>query len=417
MNRRKLSTGAAWMILAVAGLTTISCNRGDKEKEQEQKEAGKPSTEAVKRISQTAAGEPLIHLDADTQARMGLRTEILRPYTMEPEIVAYGRLEEDPSRSFVVRAPIAGTLHFAAGRDWPSIGQHLNDDAVVGMIEPRLVPAERISFTNQLATARSELSASTTSVATARAAYERTKILNEDNKNVSDRALDDAKARLSAEEARLKAATDAIQLLENSLQAAGPSANKPLTVERGGDVVEIMAQPGESIEPGSPILRIARLDRLLARVDVPVGQHIPSAVSATRIFAVGYENTPVRAERIALSATADPKSQGESFLFRLAGTLFGLRPGLAVTARISVPGPKKQGVVIPLAAIVRLAGNSYVYVQTGADQFVRKEVPTDDPVENGYFTTKFSVSARIVLQGAQMLLSEEFKAQTAGEED
>lgn len=414
MNRKNLFIGAAAIMLAMATLTTIACNRG---REEEEKEHGKATAQAVKRVSQTAAGEPLIRLDADSQARMGLRTETLKPYAMEPEIVAYGKLEEDPSRSFVVRAPIAGTLHFAAGRDWPSIGQHLGEDAVIGVIEPRLMPAERISLTNQLATARSELSASTASVAAARAAYDRAKILNEDNKNISDRALEEARARLSAEEARLKAATDAVELLENSLQAAGPASIKPLTVERGGDVVEIMAQPGESIEPGSPILRIARLDRLLARVDVPVGQHIAPRVSTARIFAVGYENTPITAERIALAATADLKSQGESFLFRLRGTLFGLRPGLAVTARIIVPGLKKQGVVIPVSAIVRVGGNSYAYVQTGPDQFVRKEAPIDNPVADGYFTANFSPSDRVVVEGAQILLSEEFKAQTAPEED
>ena len=51
-----------------------------------------------------------------------------------------------------MRAPVAGTLHFATGRDWPNIGQLLADGAVVGAIEPRLATADRIGLTNQLAT-------------------------------------------------------------------------------------------------------------------------------------------------------------------------------------------------------------------------------------------------------------------------
>lgn len=401
-------------MLAVASMSTVACGRGSQAKEDASKPTGKPP----ERVSQTPAGDPLLRLEPASQTRIGLRTQVLTPQSMQPEIVAYGRLEEDPSRSFILRAPIAGTLHFAPGRDWPSMGQHLVDNDLVGMIEPRLMPAERIGLTNQLATARSEFSASTASAAAARAAYERAGILNADNKNVSDRVLEDAASRLKAEEARLKAATDTVGLIENSLQSSGPTGNKPLTVERGGDIVEITAQPGESIEPGSPILRIARLDRLLARVDVPPGQHVPAGSTTARIYAVGYENTPIAAERVAVAATVDPKSQGESFLFRLTGTLFGLRPGLAVTARMNVPGPRKAGVVVPRSAIVRVMGRSFAYVQTGTDQFARKEVPLDNPVEDGYLATaNFAAGDRVVTQGAQILLSEEFKSQTAAEQE
>lgn len=413
MRRQAVPACPLAFVLALAGLFA-ACSRATDAKEEAAKSVGK----APERVSKTPDGDPLLRLEPATQARIGLRTEGLASYTMQPEIVAYGRLEEDPSRSFILRAPIAGTLHFASGRDWPSIGQHLADDALVGMIEPRLVPAERIGLTNQLATARSELGASTASVAAARSAFERARILNADNKNVSDRMVEDATARLKAEEARLRAATDTVRLLENSLQSAGPASNKPLTVERGGDVVEIMAQPGESIESGSPILRVAKLDRLVARVDVPVGQHVPANVTNARIVPVGYEDQPIPAQRVAVAAAVDPKAQGESFLFRLAGTRFGLRPGVAVTAYLSVPGQRRQGVLIPRSALVRVMGKVYAYIQTAPDQFVRKEASLNNPVADGYVvTTNFSPGDRIVVEAAQILLSEEFKSQTAAEEE
>lgn len=212
MPRQTVSVCLIAVVLAIAGLT-MACHRGTEAKDETAKSAGK----APERGSKTPAGDPLLRLEPATQIRIGLRTHALASQALQPEIIAYGRLEEDPSRSFILRAPIAGALHFAAGGDWPSIGQHLADNALVGMIEPRLVPAERIGFTNQLATARSELSASTASVAAARAAYERARILNADNKNVSDHVVEDTTARLKAEEARLQAATDTVRLLENSL--------------------------------------------------------------------------------------------------------------------------------------------------------------------------------------------------------
>lgn len=395
--------------LVIATALTASC-QGQPDKD----DKPKPAAQADRRPSRTAAGDPIVRLEPAAQTRIGLRTQVAAAQTIQPEVVAFGRLEEDPSRAFVLRATTAGTLHFAAGHDWPRLGQSLADNAVVGTIEPRLAPADRIALTNQLGTARAEFGASTSSVTAARAAYERARILNADDKNVSDRILEEAVARLAAEEARLKTAGETVQLLEESLRTASPTGTKPLTVERGGEVVQIMAQPGEAVEPGAPILRVARLDRLFARVDVPVGEHIPSTVSTARIVAVGYDDTPIPAERVGLAAMAEPGGQGQSFLFRLKGTLFGLRPGLAITARIAVPGPPRTGVVIPLAAVVRVTGKSYAFAQTSANEFVRKEVPLDQPIDGGYLVpTNFSAGDRVVTQGAQLLLSEEFKSQIA----
>ena len=397
----------------VAAVSATACNRGPDKDEKPAATSKMPGA-----ASRTAAGDPIVRVAPEAQQRIGLQTQVALAQAIDPEVVAFGRLEEDPSRTFVLRAPVAGTLHVSSGRDWPNMGQPLADGAVVGTIEPRLATADRIALTNQLATAQSELSASTASVVAAQAAYDRTKLLNADNKNVSDRALEDAAARLAAEESRLKAATDTVRLLQQSLGAAGPTGNKPLTVERGGDVVEMLARPGEAVEPGTPILRVAKLDRLFARVDVPVGEHVPPAVPTARIVAVGYEDTPVLADRVGVAATADPAAQGQSFVFRLRETRLRLRPGLAVTARIAIPGSRRQGILIPSTAIVRFGGKPYVYVQTAANEFVRKEVTLDQPTEAGFLSTRtVSAGDQVVIQGAQLLLSEEFKSQLAGEAD
>ena len=408
----RLSIQVLMVSCLVVAASVTACNRGP-DKDDQPAASSKPAA-----ASRTPAGDPIVRVAPEAQQRIGLQVRAALAQSIEPEVVAFGRLEEDPSRTFVLRAPVAGTLHFATGRDWPSIGQSLGDGAVVGAIEPRLATAERIGLTSQLATAQSELGASTASVVAARAAYERTKVLNADNKNVSDRALEDAAAHLSAEESRLKAATDTVRLLQQSLNSAGPTGSKPLAVERGGDVVEILARPGEAVEPGTPILRVAKLDRLFARVDVPVGEHVPPTAPTARIVAVGYEDTPVLADRVGLTATSEPAAQGQSFVFRLRETHLGIRPGLAVTARIPVPGPRRQGTVIPAAAIVRLAGKSYVYVQAAANEFVRKEVILDQPIEGAFLSTRtVSAGERVVIQGAQLLLSEEFKSQIAGDTD
>lgn len=366
-------------------------------------------------VAQTPNGNSVLHLKSASQSRIGVRTQVLTRQTLKPELVAYGRLEEDPSRSFMLRAPISGILHYAPGRDWPSMGEHLADGAVAGLIEPRFTPAERISLNTQLTTAESELKASTATVSAARSAYERTKILNADNKNVSDQVLQDATARLQAEEGRFQAAIQTVQQIKASLQSADPTGSRRLIVERGGEVVELIAQPGESIEPGSPILRVAKLNQLLARIDIPVGQHVPASVTTARIAPAGFEHEPIPAQRIAVAPAVDPRIQGEAFLFRLANNLFGLRPGVAVTAYLNLPGASQPGVVIPQSAVVRFQGSGFAYVQTASDQFVRKQVSLDHATGNGYFVTgNFQPGDRVVAAGAEALLSEEFKSQISG---
>jgi multidrug efflux pump subunit AcrA (membrane-fusion protein) len=207
-----------------------------------------------------------------------------------------------------------------------------------------------------------------------------------------------------------------IGLIESSLTSMNGAA-APLELDRGGQVVEALVHPGESVEAGQPIMRVARFDRLLARVDVPAGEIVAGGVAAAGIVPLGYENRPVRGERVALAAAVDPKTQGQAFLFRVPDPSFTLRPGLSVTAYLETPGAPRKGVVIPRAAVVRQSGKTWVYVRTAADQFARREVNLEDPAAEGWFSRSLSPGDRVATTGAQTLLSEEFKSQIqVGEE-
>ncbi len=372
------------------------------------------------RVSRAAGGEPVVTLDREMQARIGLKTEPLAGATLQPELAAYGRLEEDPAGTFVLRAPAAGVLRPAVDHAWPAIGEHLADGSVAAALEPRFTPVEQVDLSARLAAARADVDANTASAAAARAAYERTKVLNAEDKNLSDRALQEAEARLKGEEARLQAATETAQLMQASLSTAGgPSGPRPLRVERGGEVVEILARPGEAVESGQPILRVVRFDQLVARVDIPAGQTIHPRVSAARLLCLGHEDRPLRGETIGLAPATDPKIQGQAFLFRVREAGFAVRPGLVVTAYLPLPGAPQKGVIIPAAAVVRSAGAAWIYVQAGDDKFARKQVFLEHPTESGFFVGKgFAAGDRVVTAGAQTLLSEELKSQIqTGEEE
>jgi hypothetical protein len=365
------------------------------------------------RTARSPGGEVLVALDAEAQRRIALTTETLTVRTLEPEIVAYGSLEEDPSRSFTLRAPAAGFLHPASKRAWPSLGETLADRTVVGILEPRVAAVDRVDLGARLAAARADVDAVTASLAAARAALDRARALNAEDKIVSDRALQEAEVRVRGEEARLRASTETVRLIESSLRGTGgPTGPRPLEIERGGEVVDLSAQPGEAVEAGQPILRVARFDRLVAKVHLPAGQRIDGPVTAARIVLLGHEEQALRGERIALAATADPATRGLAFLFRVAPAGFPLRPGSAVTAYLPAGGPSRSGVVIRRAALVRASGRAWVYVQVDEGRFTRREVPLDTPAGDGWFVVSgFRPGDRVVVAGAQTLLSEEFKPQ------
>lgn len=369
--------------------------------------------------SQGANGsEPGVTLGKAAQERAGLRMEPLAAAIIQAQLTAFGKLEEDPSTSFVVRAPVAGTLHAIPDRTWPALGQSLPAGAVIGQLEPRLLPADRLNFTTQLATARADLNSSIASAAAAQSAYDRAKALNVDDKNVSDKAVQEAEARLLSEQAKERAARANVGSLEASLQPGGIVGTHSVVAERGGDVVEILAQPGEAIEQGAPIIRLARLNHLLVRIDLPVGEHISQKNRIALIVPAGFEEQPpLPAERVAVAPATDPHTQGISLLYALRKTLFGLRPGTAVTAYVRMPGPSRLGVLVPRAAVVQQGSKFWAYVQTRPNRFARRAVSLDRPTAGGFLVSSgFSPGDRVVVVGAQTLLSEEFKSENQTDE-
>ena len=89
-----------------------------------------------------------------------------------------------------------------------------------------------------------------------------------------------------------------------------------------------------------------------------------------------------------------------------------LRPNMAVTGFLKLRGELLQGVVVPRSAVVRHEQRVWVYVQTDQATFARKQIGLNHPTDGGWFIAEgLSPSDRIVVSGAQILLSEELKPQ------
>jgi hypothetical protein len=154
----------------------------------------------------------------------------------------------------------------------------------------------------------------------------------------------------------------------------------------------------------------------LVKLSPPVGVFPSPAPSTATLIAFNNETNELAAE-YADTLNIDPATQVQTLLYLVKKKL---PAGLAVTARLPLPGESVAGVQVPAAAVLRYEGLAWVYVQMDTNQFVRAGIPLDRPLGTGWFVAgPLSTTNRLVVIGAQSLLSAELSsgAFTTGERD
>lgn len=147
----------------------------------------------------------------------------------------------------------------------------------------------------------------------------------------------------------------------------------------------------------------------LVRVDVPATERVEGAPIGARLALLSAPGAPIDADFLDAALSSDPQTLGRGFILLVKGR--ALAANAAVTAWLSLPGEPEKGVIIPREAIVRHNGEGFVYLQTGEDTFERKRVELHHPLTAGWFTDGFKAGSKVVINGAQQLLSEELKGE------
>lgn len=364
------------------------------------------------------ATDPLhLHVDAEAQEEMGLEFEPLETASVSPVIAAWGVVEADPSRSFTVRASTAGFLRAQEG-EWPGFGAVIPDGVRLGEVEARLSPLEQSTLTGQRVEAEGLVAEIEAELAAARVSADAKKRLNADQRMVSDRSVEEAEAKVKSSEARLSAARHKAELLRQQPSGAESAVRLDVRADRGGQVVEVLASPGEVVESGQALLRVARFDAVMVRVDLPAGESWRPSSQAPRVWPVGNEDRVVIATPLSLAPQAGGRTAGESWLLTAPNEGGSLRPGAPVAAHLPQDAEPLEGVRIPRGAIVRYGGRTWVFIRGEEEAFERREVVLQSPLPSGWLATEgVSKGEVVVVSGAQMLLSEQLKAQIEAEEE
>ncbi|MFO1011252.1 MAG: HlyD family secretion protein [Planctomycetota bacterium] len=410
---------ATLALLALVAALAPACEHPAKAAAQ----ADEHEPDAAKRSDAPALGthgQPLLRLEPEVVARLDLGRERAAACSHRPRLRALARVLDDPARRTVVRAPIAGRWLAAADGASLALGASLAAGAELGRVEPRLGAVERADAAAKLAQARADAAAARAELDAATRALDRLVELNARDKNASDKAVEDARARKDAAAARLVGAEDSAHTFEALLAPnANASAALPLRLASAGEVVELLARPGEDVDAGAALFAVADFATLRVRVDVP-----PSAASmvAPTELALGSPFDPTarwnaRVTGLDADSTRSNGVAGWIATFQ-PGASAAPRPGAVLDAWIPF-GAERSGFRVPEAAVVRLGGRAWVYVDEGDGAFERVELALDEPVEaehgGGWFTTDAWAGEReLVVRGAQALLSTEvLGAQTA----
>jgi hypothetical protein len=165
----------------------------------------------------------------------------------------------------------------------------------------------------------------------------------------------------------------------------------------------------------SPLLAaLASGEIKLARVTFPLGAlgaATPAKLRFSHLTAMpgggSFESASV------WSAPADASIPGRSFFALLKGGEAG--EGERLLARAPVGAPE-AGVIVPFAAAVISAGRYWCYVEAEPGSFVRTEIDTSMPTDDGYFVKAgITPGAQVVTRSAGELLAREMNPSTAAD--
>lgn len=236
----------------------------------------------------------------------------------------------------------------------------------------------------------------------------RLQVLNQDDKNVSDRALQEAEAAMHAEQAKLNANRTLAQGLYDSMQQ-----------QWGATLATWAAQTNSQPQLNA----LLQYKEVLLKVSLPFDVH-PNTKSLLQIGQIGGQAL-AKARFVSIAPQADSTLQGETYFYIAPADK--LRTGMRLSARLESQNGISNGVIVPHEAVVWYANQAWVYQkvaskQAGTDKFIRRLISTDVEIESpaisGWFNNKgFATGDLLVTSGAQLLLSEELKYQITNEND
>ncbi|MBL8276038.1 MAG: efflux RND transporter periplasmic adaptor subunit [Pelomonas sp.] len=181
---------------------------------------------------------------------------------------------------------------------------------------------------------------------------------------ISASAYDQAKAASDAAQAQLRAAEAQADVARNA------SRYTELVADADGVVVDTMAEPGQVVPAGQPVVRLAQAGSREAVVQLPETLR-PSVGSSATASLYGQEDVTVAAKLRQISGAADRLTRTFEARYQLEGALASAPLGATVTVRIPDGRSKTpEQLSVPVGALLDKGNAPGVWVITGQPAIV-----------------------------------------------
>lgn len=230
--------------------------------------------------------------------------------------------------------------------------------------------------------------------------FERLRALNADEKNVSDLAVQQAAITIKNDQAAIQSYILKINNLKTGL-----------SLKWGSYLANLATQQ----QPSKLLKKILSRKIMLIKVSLPFNVEDPKKGDVIDITPLN-SNKSTKANFVSKAAGVDSNGAGKTYYYYAPAD--HLRTGMRVSVVASSGEVGAiEGIVIPSSAVVWYAGTPWAYFKEGDDAFVRKPISADIEIDAGWFNTGFETDSELVIKGAQLLLSEEFKYLIKNEND
>ena len=407
------------IVLAIS-VFIVGCDR----KQVHTAEKGKPATVQA---FPNEADAFRISLTPKAEERLQIRTEKAMMRSVPRSRTLGGQIVVPDGQRIPVTAPLAGTLTVPTSSQMPIPGTEVAAHQALFELTPILRPelevpgaAERVQMANanaMLTTARIQADGDTQQVKAqldgATIALDRARKLFGDRAG-SKRDVDSAEVALNVATKAWEAATERKTLFEKlTLDAkSGKTPIVTITAPTSGTVQTVMAQVGQVVSVGAPILEIVDLRRVWVRVSVYAGQvHEIDHDAFASMTDLSRRIEPKKLKPVNAPPTADPIAASIDLYYELENDANDFHPGERVTVSVPFQG-EAESLVVPRASIVRdFNGVAWVYIRTAEHEFRRKRVSIRITTEElAILDGGVAVNSDVVVDGAAELFGTEFGA-------
>ena len=229
---------------------------------------------------------------------------------------------------------------------------------------------------------------------------EQLRILHSEAANISQRELQKVKSDWEEQRARLHATDTRLRNIRENMIQKWNSALTELALKEDSEIFD----------------RLINREEFIILMTLKAEQELSSETAFVFVNRVDDRNQARKAYFISAAPFSDNTLQGETYFLRAHAEKF--RIGMRLYVWLPNTGFSGDGVNIPEDAVVWYAGKAWAYVQVNDDTFSRRSLIEPIATADGWLVKdNFEIGDRLVISGAQTLLSEEFKWAIPDEDD